>query len=72
MTENELSNKIIGSAIEIHKALGPGFLESACKECLYHKLIQQGLKVDKERPIPLNAKLAPFPNRREGDGGWVH
>jgi GxxExxY protein len=60
MTENELSNKIIGSAIEIHKALGPGLLESAYKECLYYKLIQQGLKVDKERPMPLifeSAKL---------------
>jgi len=48
MTENELSNKIIGSAIEIHKALGPGLLESAYKECLYYKLIQQRLKADKE------------------------
>jgi GxxExxY protein len=60
MTEYELSNKIIGSAIEIHEALGSGLLESAYKECLYYKLIQQGLKVDKERPMPLifeNAKL---------------
>jgi GxxExxY protein len=53
MTEYELSNKIIGSAIEIHKALGPGLLESAYKECLNYKLMQQGLKVDRERPMPL-------------------
>ncbi len=35
MTENEISNKIIGMAIEVHKALGPGLLESAYKECLF-------------------------------------
>ena len=35
MNENELSNKIIGCAIEVHNALGPGLLESAYKECLF-------------------------------------
>ncbi len=40
MIENEISNKIIGAAIEVHKALGPGLLESAYKECLYFKLTQ--------------------------------
>ena len=53
MTENELSNIIIGTAIEVHKALGPGLLESAYKECLFFKLTQQGLKAVKEKPIPL-------------------
>jgi len=38
MTENELSNKIIGLAIEVHTVLGPGLLESAYKECLYYKI----------------------------------
>ena len=38
MTENELSNKVIGLAIEVHSALGPGLLESAYKECLYYKV----------------------------------
>lgn len=60
MNENEISNKVIGLAIEVHKSLGPGLLESAYKECLYYKLIQSGLKVEKEKPMPLvfeNVKL---------------
>lgn len=53
MTENELSNKVIGLAIEVHSALGPGLLENAYKECLYYKLMKAGLNVQKEKPIPL-------------------
>ena len=53
MTENELSSLIIGVAIEVHKALGPGLLESAYKECMYYKLNEMGLIVEKEKPMPL-------------------
>ncbi|RYU92515.1 GxxExxY protein [Mucilaginibacter terrigena] len=53
MNENELSNGIIGIAIEVHKALGPGLLESAYKECLFYKLFQAGYYVEKEKPMPL-------------------
>ena len=53
MTENELSNKIIGLAIEVHNAFGPGLLESAYKECLYYKIGKAGLYVEKEKPMPL-------------------
>lgn len=53
MTENELSNKTIGLAIEVHHALGPGLLESAYKECLYYKIGKAGIRVKKEKPIPL-------------------
>lgn len=53
MTENELSNKIIGLAIEVHSALGPGLLESAYKECLHYKISKLGLWVEKEKPMPL-------------------
>lgn len=53
MTENELSNILIGLAIEVHKSLGPGLLESAYKECLFYKIIQTGLRVEKEKPMPL-------------------
>jgi GxxExxY protein len=53
MIENELSNKVIGLAIEVHKALGPGLLESAYKECLFYKIQQEGLKVEKEKAMPL-------------------
>jgi GxxExxY protein len=53
MTENELSNKIIGLAIEVHNSLGPGLLESAYKECLYYKIGKSGFWVEKEKPMPL-------------------
>lgn len=53
MTENEIANKIIGLAIDVHKALGPGLLESAYQECLYYKITQSGLSAEKEKPMPL-------------------
>ena len=53
LTENELSNIIIGEAIYIHKTLGPGLLESVYKECLYYRLIKKELNVIKEKAIPL-------------------
>ncbi|MCB0494199.1 MAG: GxxExxY protein [Cyclobacteriaceae bacterium] len=53
MTENELSNIVIGKAIEVHKALGPGLLESAYRECLYFDLMQSELYVEKEKPMPI-------------------
>jgi GxxExxY protein len=53
MTENELSQIVIGKAIDIHTILGPGLLENAYKECLYYKLVQSGLFVEKEKPMPL-------------------
>ena len=37
----------------MHKALGPGLLESAYQECLYYELINSGLKVEKEKPMPV-------------------
>ena len=53
MNENKITEKIIGCAIKVHRALGPGLLESAYKECLYYELRQSGLQVDKEKPLPL-------------------
>lgn len=53
MTENELSNIVIGFAIDVHKALGPGLLENAYKECLFYKLKQNGIFVEKEKAIPI-------------------
>lgn len=53
MTENEISNIIIGIAIEIHKKLGPGLLENVYKECLFYKIKQRGFLVEKEKALPL-------------------
>ena len=53
MTENEISQIIIGCAIKVHTALGPGLLESAYEECLYYELIKQGLKVEKQKALTL-------------------
>jgi GxxExxY protein len=53
MTENELSGRIIGLAIEVHNSLGPGLLESAYKECMFYKIAKSQLWVEKEKPMPL-------------------
>lgn len=53
MSENEISTIVIGLAIEIHRKLGPGLLESVYQECLFYKLKQKGLIVEKEKPMPL-------------------
>ena len=53
MTENEVSHKVIGLAMEVHSTLGPGLLESAYKECLFYKLWKSGLLVEKEKAMPL-------------------
>jgi GxxExxY protein len=51
--ENELSKIIIGCAIDVHKQLGPGLLESAYQECLFYELLHKGLFVEKEKPMPI-------------------
>jgi len=53
MTENEISKIVFDSALKVHKALGPGLLESAYEECLIHELRKHKLKVDKQKPLPL-------------------
>jgi len=50
---NALTEQIIGAAIEVHRVLGPGLLESAYESCLYHELIKRALKVDRQKPLPL-------------------
>ena len=53
MDINQLSSKIIGSAIEVHKALGPGLLESSYQKCLCHELRLRGISFEDEKPLPL-------------------
>jgi GxxExxY protein len=53
MIENEISSRVIGHAIDVHRLLGPGLLESAYKECLYYELLKDGLFVEREKPMPI-------------------
>lgn len=53
MAENEITEIIIGCAIRVHKALGPGLLESAYEECLFYELNKTTLLVERQRPLPL-------------------
>jgi len=54
--ENQVTEKIIGCAIEIHKTLGPGLLESAYEECLCFELSQCSLSFRRQLPLPLKYK----------------
>lgn len=53
MEENQLSNIIIGSAIEVHRILEPGLLESAYENCLAYELAQKGLDASRQVPMPI-------------------
>ena len=56
MSENEISSQIIGAAIEAHKFLGPGLLESSYEACLLFELRQKGLNVKSQVPLPVSYK----------------
>lgn len=53
---NELSRKVIGACIEIHRELGPGLLESAYEECLAYELTLAGLHFERQKPLPVRYK----------------
>ncbi len=53
MDINELTQEIIGAAIEVHRRLGPGLLESAYRVCLAYELKKRGFAVEQERAIPI-------------------
>jgi GxxExxY protein len=56
MDENEISNQIIGAAIEVHRHLGPGMLETIYRDCLAHELHSRGLQTEKEVVFPVRYK----------------
>ncbi len=60
MSENELSHLIIGRAIEVHRELGPGLLESIYQHCLAFELIEAGLNIRVQHPLPVNYKGQPM------------
>ena len=53
MTENELSRIVFDCALKVHQSLGPGLLESAYEKCLFYELKKIGLRVEKQKPLPL-------------------
>lgn len=53
MEESYLTEKIIGCSIKVHKALGPGLLDSVYQSCLYYELNKSGLLVEKEKALPV-------------------
>jgi GxxExxY protein len=56
MDINKLSSRIIAAAIEVHKALGPGLLESAYEECICHELSLGGLSLERQKPSAVQYK----------------
>jgi len=53
---NKVTEQVIGAAIEVHKALGPGLLESAYEECLCQELALRGVSFDRQVPLPVTYK----------------
>jgi len=53
MVENEIPERIIGCAIQVHRELGAGLLESSYEECLRYELMQSGLLVERQKTLPL-------------------
>ena len=56
MDINKLSSRIIGAAIEVHKALGPGLLESAYEECICYEMSIGGLSLERQKPLAVQYK----------------
>jgi GxxExxY protein len=56
MNNNEITESIIGAAIEVHRLLGPGLLESAYEECLCHELGLRGIPFKRQLPLPVSYK----------------
>ncbi len=56
MELNQLTEKIIGAAIEVHRTLGPGLMESAYAECLCRELLLQGIPFEREKALPVAYK----------------
>ncbi len=53
MTENEITEVVIGCAIKVHRSLGPGLLESAYEECMDYELRNTILEIERQKPLPL-------------------
>lgn len=59
--ENVISEKVIGAAIEVHRALGPGLLESVYEECLAHEMVLRKIPFERQKQISLKYKDLSIP-----------
>jgi GxxExxY protein len=62
MTDNELTHQIIGAAIEVHRTLGPGLLESAYSACLAREFTLRGIPFEREKALPIVYKEVKLPD----------
>ena len=53
MSDNDLTRDVIGAAIEVHRLLGPGLLESAYEECLAREFVLRGIRFERQKPAPI-------------------
>ncbi len=58
MELNQITDQIIGTAIDVHRVLGPGLLESAYEACLAYELSHRGLNVERQKALPVQYKEA--------------
>lgn len=56
LSDDQLTGEIVGSAIEVHRRLGPGLLESAYEECLVFELMERGLQIERQLDLPIHYK----------------
>ena len=61
MSENELARIIVDAAVKVHRYLGPGLLEKTYQECMFYELLSRGLRVEKEKYIPIVYYERPEP-----------
>lgn len=66
-SEDEITGKIIGAAIEVHKHLGPGLLESAYQSCLAHEMTLRSISFEQEKTIPFLYKGLPIEKAYRAD-----
>jgi GxxExxY protein len=60
MTENEIGTIIVDAAVEVHRVLGPGLLESVYEAALAYELLMRGLRVERQVPVPIKFKGVKF------------
>lgn len=53
MEQEELTGTILAAALQVHSALGPGLLESVYEACLAHEILKRGLKVERQKTVPI-------------------